>query len=54
MESRETRPEHHELRPDLVETEVRSAGFEIISRQDHFIDHPADDEVWWLIVTRKP
>jgi len=53
VESRETQTEHHELRPDLVETEVRSAGFEIISRQDHFIDRPADDQVWWLIVTRK-
>ena len=51
--SRETQTEHHELRPDLVETEVRSAGFEIISRQDRFIDRPADHQVWWLIVTRK-
>ena len=54
VEARETLTEHHELRPDLVETEVRSAGFEIISRQDRFIDRPADDQVWWLIVTRKP
>jgi predicted methyltransferase len=54
VESRETQAEHHELRPDLIETEVRSAGFEIISRQDRFIDRPADDQVWWLIVTRKP
>jgi predicted methyltransferase len=53
VESRETQTEHHELRPDLVEMEVRSAGFEIISRQDRFIDRPADDQVWWLIVTRK-
>jgi predicted methyltransferase len=54
VESRETQAEHHELRPDLVETEVRSAGFEIISREDRFIDRPTDDQVWWLIVTRKP
>jgi predicted methyltransferase len=53
VESRETQTEHHELRPDLVETEVRRAGFEIISRQGRFIDRPADDQVWWLIVTRK-
>jgi predicted methyltransferase len=53
VESRETQAEHHELRPDLVETEVRSAGFEILSRQDHFIDRPADDQVWWLIGTCK-
>ena len=51
--SRETQTEHHELHPDLVETEVRNAGFEVISRQDRFIDRPADDQVWWLIVTRK-
>ena len=53
VESRETLAEHHELRLDLVEMEVRSAGFETISRQDHFIDRPADDQLWWLIPTRK-
>ena len=39
-----------------------SRGFEIISRDDRFIDRPAverpgdrpDDHVWWLIVARKP
>jgi predicted methyltransferase len=54
VESREKQEEHHELRPDSVETEVRNAGFEIISRQDHFIDRPADDQIWWLLVARKP
>jgi ubiquinone/menaquinone biosynthesis C-methylase UbiE len=54
VESRETRAEQYELRLDLVETEARSAGFEIISREDRFIDRPADAHVWWLIVTRKP
>ena len=54
VESRETQAKHHELRPDSVETEVRSAGFEIISRQDRFIDRPGEDEVWWLMVARKP
>ena len=53
VESRETQTEHHELSPDWVETEVRSAGFEIISRQDRFINRPAEDQVWWLIVARK-
>ena len=53
-ESREAQAEHHELRPDLVETEVRNAGFEIISRDDFFIDRPADDHIWWLLVARKP
>jgi SAM-dependent methyltransferase len=53
-ESRDLQAEHHELRSDLVETEVRNAGFEIISREDHFIDRPVDDRIWWLLVTRKP
>jgi SAM-dependent methyltransferase len=54
LESREAQVEHHELRPDLVETEVRNAGFEIISRDDHYIDRPVDDETWWLLVAHKP
>jgi len=53
-ESREAQTEHHELRPDLVETEVRNAGFEIVSREDYFIDRPVDDHIWWLLVARKP
>jgi predicted methyltransferase len=51
--SRETQLGHHELRPDLVEAEVRSAGFQIVGRQDRFIDPPGNDQVWWLIVARK-
>jgi hypothetical protein len=39
-----------------------AAGFDIVSRDDHFIDRSAaerpgdrpDDHVWWLIVARKP
>ncbi len=53
-ESREAQTEHHELRPDLVETEVRNSGFEVISREDHFIDRPVDDHIWWLLLARKP
>ena len=54
VESREKQEEHHELSPDLVETEVRNAGFEVVSRQNRFIDRPADDQIWWLLVARKP
>jgi predicted methyltransferase len=53
-EARETQTERHEVRPDLVETEVRNAGFEIISRDDLFIDRPVDDHIWWMLVARKP
>ncbi len=53
-ESREAQAERHELRQDLVETEVRNAGFEIIGRDDLVIDRPVDDHIWWLLVARKP
>jgi len=52
-ESRDAQAKHHELRPDLVEAEVRDAGFKIILRQDRFIDRAADDQLWWLIVAQK-
>ena len=54
VQSREIEGQLHEVRPELVEPEVRQAGFEIIGRQNRFIDQPKDDHVWWLIVARKP
>jgi ubiquinone/menaquinone biosynthesis C-methylase UbiE len=50
---REIEAEHHERSPAQVESEACSQGFEIIARQDHFIDRP-DEPLWWLIVARKP
>jgi predicted methyltransferase len=44
----------HEISADLVESELRQAKFEIVSRQDHFIESDPDHESWWLIVARKP
>jgi ubiquinone/menaquinone biosynthesis C-methylase UbiE len=43
----------HELPPDLVEGQLRHKGFEILKRQDRFIARPRED-LWWLIVARKP
>lgn len=53
-ESREFGTEHHEIPAELVDTEIRRAGFEIISRQDRFIDRPSDEHVWWLIIAQRP
>jgi SAM-dependent methyltransferase len=61
-ESRESQIQQYQIAPSIAEDEIRQAGFEIISRDDHFIDRPAaeqpgdrpDDHVWWLIVARKP
>ncbi len=49
-----TAREHHEVSPDQVERELRQAGFEIVGRQDHFIENDPSNENWWLITSRKP
>ena len=46
--------EHHEVSPDHVERELRQAMFEVISRQDRFIEDDPSNENWWLITARKP
>jgi tRNA A58 N-methylase Trm61 len=43
-----TNPEHA-TDPAIVEAELRRDGFEVLSRQDHFLDQP-DEGPWWLIV----
>jgi predicted methyltransferase len=44
----------HEISAEQVEGELRQVNFEIVSRQDHFIEHDSYGENWWLIVARKP
>ena len=61
-ESRESQIPRYQIAASIAEDEIRQAGFEIVSRDDRFIDRPAverpgdrpDDHVWWLIVARKP
>ncbi len=43
----------HDIPLSAVEKEVRQTGFDIVDRQDRFIDRPGDDP-WWLLVARKP
>ena len=51
---RATEDEHtHEVPSTVVEGELRQKGFEIVSQDDHFIDRPGDD-LWWLVIGRKP
>ena len=42
----------HSVDAALAQAEIRAAGFEVMSRDDSFIDRPGD-EPWWLIVFRK-
>jgi hypothetical protein len=44
----------HEVSPDQVEGDLRQAGFEIISREDRFIQNDPYNENWWLIAVHKP
>jgi ubiquinone/menaquinone biosynthesis C-methylase UbiE len=61
-ESREIQMQQYQIALPIVEDEIRRIGFEIISRNDRFIDRPAterpgdrtDDHLWWLLVARKP
>jgi predicted methyltransferase len=43
----------HEVLLGVVKGELRDQGFEIVSQNDSFIDRPGDD-VWWLVIARKP
>jgi len=45
--------ERGELSPSLVEQKLLRRSFDIVSRDDHFIDQSVRGP-WWLIVARKP
>ena len=58
---RKTRPrpraeqtKNHQIAPELAEPEFRAAGFDIVSRQDDFVNWPDEEETRWMIVCRKP
>jgi hypothetical protein len=48
-----TAADHHEVSSEQVESELRHAGFEVVSRQDGFIQHDPLNENWWIITARK-
>jgi predicted methyltransferase len=44
---------NHVIAADLVLSEVRRAGFEVVSHDDHFIDRADEESTRWMIVFRK-
>jgi ubiquinone/menaquinone biosynthesis C-methylase UbiE len=44
----------HGILPAIVERDLHSVGFTVVSRDDRFIDRDGEDDVWWIIVARKP
>lgn len=49
----ESTPHGHEIPAASVESDLRRRGFEILAREESFIDRPGDD-LWWLVAARKP
>lgn len=45
---------NHVLAPELAEAEIRQAGFEILKRDDTFMNDPDREGGQWLIVARRP
>jgi ubiquinone/menaquinone biosynthesis C-methylase UbiE len=43
----------HEISSGQVQDELRQANFEVIKRDDHFIENDPYHENWWLIVARR-
>lgn len=53
--SREQQVKEHEIAPEIVETELRDAGFEILSRDDSFTTFTRPPPGgFWIIRARKP
>ena len=48
------RLQDHEISSEQVQKELELAGFDLVSRQDRFIENDPQNERWWLIVARKP
>jgi len=51
---RSEQTKNHVIAADLAEAEIRAAGFEVVSRNDQFIDRPDEESTRWMIVFRKP
>ncbi len=46
--------EHHEMTAAVAEHDINQQGFHTVTREDRFIDRPGEEDIWWLLVFRKP
>ncbi len=49
---REVQMKNHVLMPDIAAADLRAAGYEIVHRDDRFLDDPDDEGVQWLLVAK--
>ena len=45
---------NHVIAPEIVEQELRAAGFAILERRDGFIDNPDDERAHWMLAAQRP
>jgi len=50
--TRDAQTRNHVMNPELVQSELRAAGFEVVRRDDHFVDDPDSERPEWLIVAK--
>jgi SAM-dependent methyltransferase len=53
-ELREEASGHHEISASAAAADIERQGFEVVSRQERFIDRSPDGEAWWIVIFRKP
>ena len=51
---REKQTANHVLSSNLAAAELQPTGFQIIDRQDSFIDNPDSESAHWLIAVERP
>lgn len=49
---RQAQMRNHVMNPSLAQSELQQAGFEVLSRDDHFVDDPDSERTEWLIVAK--
>ena len=54
MRSDATSGQHHAITRAAVEKQTRRHGFETVAQDDRFIDRAGEEDLWWLLVLRKP
>jgi 16S rRNA G1207 methylase RsmC len=37
-----------------AERDINRVGFQVVARNDRSIDRPTENDIWWLLVFRKP
>ena len=53
-DSRESQEKKHVIAPELVEQDLRAAGFDVVMRNDEFLARKGEKTTDWCILARRP